>query len=142
MTTITSQSVRQTREFAASLAREARPGDVFALQGDLGAGKTEFVRGFVFARAPEAAVRSPSFSIVNTYEAADFPIFHFDFYRLGSYDELTEIGFEDYLAASGVCIVEWADLLPDALPAATKWIHFVDEGGEVRRIEMRDLLVF
>lgn len=129
-------SVQETRDCGASLARKASPGDVFALQGDLGTGKTEFVRGFMAELLPDAPVRSPSFAIVNTYETPRFPVYHFDFYRLGGYDELIEIGFDEYLSGEGVCIVEWADLFPDALPKTTRWISFEDRGGDLREITL------
>ena len=129
-------SVVETRALGGRLAVSACPGDCFALEGELGAGKTEFVRGFVAALSPGAAVRSPSFSILNMYETSAFPVYHFDFYRLSDATELGEIGFEEYAAGDGVCLIEWGTLFPDVLPPRTKIIRFADLGGDKREIEI------
>ena len=132
---VLSRSVAETRAEAARLARAAQPGDVYALVGPLGAGKTEFVRGFVDALAPEAPVRSPSFTLLNVYETPGFPVYHFDFYRVRAASELTEVGLAEYLDGAGVCLVEWADLFPAELPRqATLTVRFEDLGQGVRRI--------
>ncbi|MFP4165103.1 MAG: tRNA (adenosine(37)-N6)-threonylcarbamoyltransferase complex ATPase subunit type 1 TsaE [Chitinispirillaceae bacterium] len=128
-------SVDETRALGARLAREARPGDVYALEGDLGTGKTEFVRGFVGELIPGAAVRSPTFSIVNTYSSPRFAVYHFDFYRLGDPAELDDIGFDEYTAGDGVCLIEWAAMFEDYLPETTKVIRFRDQGELERSIE-------
>ncbi|MFP4014186.1 MAG: tRNA (adenosine(37)-N6)-threonylcarbamoyltransferase complex ATPase subunit type 1 TsaE [Chitinispirillaceae bacterium] len=128
-------SAQETRELGARLARRAQPGDVYALEGDLGTGKTEFVRGFVEELIPGAAVRSPTFSIVNTYSSDRFPVFHFDFYRLCDSEELDTIGFDEYTGGDGVCLIEWADMFRDALPENTKVICFGDEGESERVVE-------
>jgi tRNA threonylcarbamoyladenosine biosynthesis protein TsaE len=136
--TITSKSVEETRAAGASLAAITQGGEVYALEGELGSGKTEFVRGFVFTLADTAVVRSPTFSIVNIYQTGSFPIYHFDFYRLTNPSELDEIGFQEYAAGDGVCLIEWGTMFPKALPASTKIIRFTDEGGSIRKIEMPD----
>jgi tRNA threonylcarbamoyladenosine biosynthesis protein TsaE len=89
---------------------------VYALVGPLGAGKTEFVRGFVGQLSPDVLVHSPSFTLLNIYQTPAFPVFHFDFYRLGAAAELTEVGLAEYLGGEGVCLVEWADMFADELP--------------------------
>lgn len=134
---VESDSLEQTRALGARMAAEVTPGTVFALEGDLGCGKTEFVRGFVHHLAPDAAVRSPSFNLVNSYPCALMPLYHFDFYRLGDASELIEIGFEDYLRANGVCLIEWADMFIQELPALqTIRLVFTDCGPTKRRIEI------
>jgi tRNA threonylcarbamoyladenosine biosynthesis protein TsaE len=133
---IHTHSVKETRELGASLGRKARPGDVYALEGDLGTGKTEFVRGFTDALGGKAAVRSPSFSIVNVYSTSVMPVYHFDFYRLHNQSELSEIGYYEYLTGDGVCLIEWGTMFPDVLPECTRMIRFFDEGEQDRRIEM------
>jgi tRNA threonylcarbamoyladenosine biosynthesis protein TsaE len=133
---IVSHSVEQTRAVGAMTAQAAHRGEVYALVGDLGAGKTEFVRGFVAALTSDAAVRSPSFSILNVYPTPGFAVFHFDFYRLADPTELVEIGFPDYLRQDGVCLIEWADRFPDALPGESRFVRFTDEGPRERRIEI------
>jgi tRNA threonylcarbamoyladenosine biosynthesis protein TsaE len=131
---IISNSVEETRNVGAKVARTAGPGDVFALVGELGSGKTEFARGFVEALAGHAAVRSPTFSIVNIHGSPDFPIYHFDFYRLKKKEELVEIGFYEYAASDGVTLIEWADLFPEVLPPEAKRIRFIDKGNNERHI--------
>jgi tRNA threonylcarbamoyladenosine biosynthesis protein TsaE len=133
---IATASVNDTRAFGARVAAQARPGDIYALEGDLGTGKTEFVRGFVGSLDPEIIVRSPSFSIVNTYRAPCYPVYHFDFYRLNEAGELHEIGFDEYVsAADGVCLVEWGTMFPSVLPPHTRTIRFSDKGTIGREIE-------
>ncbi|HUI92309.1 MAG TPA: tRNA (adenosine(37)-N6)-threonylcarbamoyltransferase complex ATPase subunit type 1 TsaE [Chitinivibrionales bacterium] len=130
---IISHSVEETRKAGARVARTAGAGDVFALTGELGTGKTEFVRGFVEALCGPAAVRSPTFSIVNIHDAPDFPVYHFDFYRLKKKDELQEIGFYEYVTG-GVTIIEWADMFPEVLPENARQIKFMDNGQNERVI--------
>jgi tRNA threonylcarbamoyladenosine biosynthesis protein TsaE len=129
-----STSAADTRAAGARSAQQVRPGDVLALCGELGGGKTEFVRGFVAHLAPDAAVQSPGFSIVNTYATPAFPVYHFDFYRLKSPHETTEIGFDEYLHGDGVCCIEWADLFSELLPSHAWWIYFKDTGDNRREI--------
>ena len=87
-----------------------------ALYGDLGVGKTAFVRGFTTAIAPEARVKSPTFSLVNEYRGARRSVFHFDLYRIEDEEELYSIGFYDYLDRNGICLTEWSEHIPYALP--------------------------
>ena len=97
------------------LADNALPHFV-ALYGDLGVGKTAFVRGFTAALSPRARVKSPTFSLVNEYRGDPLSVFHFDMYRITDEDELFSIGFYDYLDRRGVCLVEWSENIPFALP--------------------------
>jgi tRNA threonylcarbamoyladenosine biosynthesis protein TsaE len=133
---ILSHSVEDTRKAGANVAAGASSGDVFALTGDLGCGKTEFVRGFVEALCGPSPVRSPTFSIVNIYEAPDFTLYHFDFYRLKKMEELVEIGFYEYVSGDGVTLVEWADMFPEVMPKGARRVGFVDKGGNEREIEV------
>ena len=110
-----SNSVEETEALGAELAGRLEPGDVVAFTGDLGAGKTAFVRGLARGLGIPDRVTSPTFTIVNEYEGGRLPLFHFDMYRLGSSDELFDIGWEDYLARGGVCAVEWSENVDDAL---------------------------
>ena len=96
------------------LGRRLRPGTVVAYRGGLGMGKTAFTRGLARGLGCAGRVTSPTFTIVNEYDGAT-PLFHFDMYRLGSSDELFDIGWEDYLARGGVCAVEWSENVDDAL---------------------------
>jgi tRNA threonylcarbamoyladenosine biosynthesis protein TsaE len=131
-----SHSVQETRSFGAQVAATAKSGDVFALEGELGSGKTEFVRGFVEALCGPSDVRSPTFSIINIHEAPQFPIHHFDFYRIRKKEELVEIGYYDCVRSEGVSLIEWADMFPDVLPEETRYIRFFDKGNNEREIVM------
>ena len=108
-------SPAETEALGESLAGQLEPGTVIAFTGDLGAGKTAFVRGLARGLGVRERVTSPTFTIVNEYEGGRLPLFHFDMYRLGSADELFDIGWEDYLARGGICAVEWSENVSDAL---------------------------
>lgn len=110
-----SASEQETEAIGRELAQQLAPGAVVAFTGDLGAGKTAFVRGMAQGLGISQRVTSPTFTIVNEYEGGRLPLFHFDMYRLGSADELFDIGWEDYLARGGVCAVEWSENVADAL---------------------------
>jgi tRNA threonylcarbamoyladenosine biosynthesis protein TsaE len=130
-----SSSVEQTRFLGARLALASSPGDIYSIDGDLGSGKTELVRGFVNALTPDNDVRSPTFSIVNTYQTQNFPIYHFDFYRIEDKREFQSIGLDEYLNGDGVCLIEWGSMFPDVLPEYTKYIRLMDDGESQRIIE-------
>jgi tRNA threonylcarbamoyladenosine biosynthesis protein TsaE len=130
---VISNSVGQTRLYGAQCATASAPGDIIALIGSLGSGKTEFVRGFTTALSPRAPVRSPSFALAYTYETPRFLVCHFDFYRLKNSGELREIGFSDYVRDDTVCLIEWADMFPEALPPKILKIYFTDDAQEPDR---------
>lgn len=113
-----SHSTQETEDFGAQLACQLLPGDVLAFTGSLGMGKTAFTRGLARGLGCRGRVTSPTFTIVNEYEGKT-PLFHFDMYRLGSSEELFDIGWDDYLARGGVCAVEWSERVEDALPEGT-----------------------
>ena len=121
---IQTHSPEETEAVGRKLAAQLRPGDVLAYYGDLGAGKTAFTRGLASGLGVTETVTSPSYTIVNEYLSGRLPLFHFDMYRLGSADELFDIGWEDYLARGGVCAVEWSENVEDALRDA---IHITIE---------------
>lgn len=110
-----SNSEEETEALGVRLADELKAGAVIAFTGDLGAGKTAFTRGLARGLGVKSRVTSPTFTIVNEYEGGRLPLFHFDMYRLGSSDELFDIGWEDYLNRGGVCAVEWSENVSDAL---------------------------
>ena len=105
----------ETEALGCRLGRALTPGTVIAFTGDLGAGKTAFTRGLARGLDIPDRVTSPTFTIVNEYEGGRLPLFHFDMYRLGSSDELFDIGWEDYLARGGVCAVEWSENVEEAM---------------------------
>ena len=110
----------ETEALGASLAKamlnDSTLPPFVALYGDLGTGKTAFVRGFVSVLSPRAAVRSPTFALVNEYPAKPRPVFHFDMYRITGEDDLWSTGFYDYADRGGICLVEWSENIPFALP--------------------------
>ena len=108
----------ETEALGQRLAEHLLPGTVIAYYGDLGAGKTAFTRGLARGLGIAEAVTSPTYTIVNEYLSGRMPLFHFDMYRLGSADELFDIGWEDYLTRGGVCAVEWSENVEDALEDA------------------------
>ena len=120
---ITTHSADETQALGQRLAKRLLPGDVIAYFGDLGAGKTALTRGIAQGLGVTDLVTSPTYTIVNEY-LTGIPLFHFDMYRLGSSDELFDIGWEDYLARGGVCAVEWSENVEDALRDA---IHITIE---------------
>lgn len=113
-----SHSTQETEQFGEEVAKSLRGGDVLAFTGSLGMGKTAFTRGLARGLGCCGRVTSPTFTIVNEYDGKT-PLFHFDMYRLGSSDELFDIGWDDYLARGGVCAVEWSERVSDALPDDT-----------------------
>ena len=110
-----SNSVEETEKIGAEFACKLSGGSVVAFTGDLGAGKTAFVRGMARGLGIEDRVTSPTFTIVNEYDGGEKPLFHFDLYRLFDADELFDIGWEDYLARGGICAVEWSERAADAM---------------------------
>ncbi|MDO4516093.1 MAG: tRNA (adenosine(37)-N6)-threonylcarbamoyltransferase complex ATPase subunit type 1 TsaE [Bacillota bacterium] len=117
-----SASVEETEALGEALVRKLTPGSVVAFTGDLGAGKTAFVRGMARGLGITQRVTSPTFTIVNEYEGGTLPLFHFDMYRLGSSEELFDIGWEDFLSRGGICAVEWSENIQDALEPDTIYI--------------------
>ena len=109
-----SASEQDTEALGRALVQRLQPGAVVAFTGDLGAGKTAFVRGMAQGLGIPQRVTSPTFTIVNEYDGAT-PLFHFDLYRLDGEDDLFDIGWDDYLARGGVCAVEWSEIVADAL---------------------------
>ena len=128
-----SHSTQETEAIGEELAQKLRGGDVLAFTGSLGMGKTAFTRGLARGLGCRGRVTSPTFTIVNEYEGRT-PLFHFDMYRLGSSDELFDIGWEDYLSRGGVCAVEWSENIADALPADAIQVRIERVDDMTRRI--------
>ena len=111
-------SPEETEAIGQLLASRLQPGTVIAFEGDLGAGQTAFTRGLARGLGAKDRVTSPTYTIVNEYLGGKMPLFHFDMYRLGSSDELFDIGWEDYLERGGICAVEWSENVRDAMEGA------------------------
>ena len=128
-------SPAETEGVGAALAARLTPGAVIAYRGDLGAGKTAFTRGLAKGLGVKENVTSPTFTIVNEYLSGKMPLFHFDMYRLGSEDELFDIGWEDYLERGGVCAVEWSENVWGAMEDAIV-VTISRLGEDTRKIEI------
>ena len=134
-------SPEETEKIGAALAQKLNAGTVIAYRGDLGAGKTAFTRGLARGLGYKESVTSPTYTIVNEYLGGRLPLFHFDMYRLGSADDLWDIGWEDYLERSGVCAVEWSENVKDAMEGAISIsIAKLDENTRRITIEGGDTL--
>lgn len=132
----------QTEAIGVNLGKNAKPGTVFALDGDLGAGKTVMTRGIARGMGLNADdVCSPTFTIVNEYDEnedgsrAQVPLFHFDTYRLGGSDDFIDAGLDEYFVRGGVCVIEWSSVIDDLLPADTVRIK-ITGSGDTRKIEV------
>ena len=129
-------SPEETENLGARLAEKLLPGTVIAFRGNLGAGKTAFTRGLARGLGCREQVTSPTYTIVNEYLGGRLPLFHFDMYRLGSSEDLWDIGWEDYLERNGICAVEWSENVADAMEGAvTVSISKLDENSRRITIE-------
>lgn len=109
-------SPEETLELGRRLGQQAKPGEVYTLIGDLGVGKTVLTQGIAEGLEIEEPICSPTFTIVQVYEEGRMPFYHFDVYRIGDVEEMEEIGYEDYFYGDGLCMIEWANLIPEILP--------------------------
>lgn len=133
---VISASEEQTKLLGEAFAKHLSTGDVVALYGTLGAGKTHFTKGICsFFGIPEAVVNSPTFTIVNEYDSKAGPIYHFDAYRIEQINEFFEMGYEDYFFGDGLCIVEWPDRVEALLPEETIRLRFTHLGEDKREIK-------
>lgn len=135
---ITLNNETETRRFGLDLGREVKPGDVLALTGDLGVGKTTLTKAIAEGLGITDMITSPTFTIVKEYRSGRLPLYHFDVYRIGDPDEMYELGYEEYFYGDGVCVVEWADIIEDFLPENAIRIHISysdDEKAREVRIE-------
>ena len=124
-------SPEETERIGAALGRVLPAGTIIAYRGDLGAGKTAFTRGLARGLGYAEPVTSPTYTIVNEYLGGRLPLFHFDMYRLGSSDDLWDIGWEDYLDRNGICAVEWSENVDDAMERAI--CVTIEKTGEASR---------
>ena len=132
----TSASVAETEAAGMRAARKIKAGDVLALVGDLGSGKTQFVKGLVRGLDCTQVVTSPTFTLLHEYRGGRHPIYHFDFYRLESLAALRAIGFDEIVFGNGVSVIEWADRFAEAIPSHARWIKFVILSHDQRQIDL------
>ena len=124
------------------LGREAKPGQIYTLNGDLGTGKTVFTQGFASGLGITEPVNSPTFTILQLYEEGRMPFYHFDVYRIGDVEEMDEIGYEDCFYGEGVCLIEWAELIEEILPEKVIVVTIekdLEQGFDYRKITLEGL---
>jgi tRNA threonylcarbamoyladenosine biosynthesis protein TsaE len=141
MQKVVTLSENDTIELGERTAKLLKPGDVIALEGELGTGKTVFVKGVARGLKIYEHITSPTFNIVHSYEGGSVTLHHFDVYRVNDEDELFEIGFYEYLYKGDICIIEWADLIKNMLPENTIWIKLerIENNPDQRIITIRGL---
>ena len=138
---IESFSPEETLELGRRMGREAQPGDVYTLIGDLGVGKTVFTQGIAEGLEIDDSICSPTFTIVQVYEEGRMPFYHFDVYRIGDIEEMDEIGYEDYFYGEGLCMIEWANLIEEIIPIHHKEITIekdLEKGFDYRKITIKE----
>lgn len=132
---------KDTAKIGETLAREAKPGEIYLLEGDLGVGKTVFAKGFALGLGITEPITSPTFTIIQEYEQGRLPFYHFDVYRIADEEEMFELGYENYFFGQGVCLIEWASLIQGLLPAECRTIRIekdLERGFDYRRVELVD----
>ena len=137
---VESLTAQDTFNLGKELAAKSVPGQIYCLDGDLGVGKTVFTQGFALGLGIEEPVNSPTFTIVQEYTNGRIPFYHFDVYRIGDVSEMDEIGYEDYFYGNGLCIIEWAELIEELIPADAKSITIeknLEKGFDYRKITIR-----
>ena len=132
---------KETYQCGFEIGQNARAGEVYALIGDLGVGKTVFTQGVAAGLGITEPVNSPTFTILQVYDEGRLPFYHFDVYRIGDPEEMDEIGYEDCFYGEGVSFVEWADLIRDIMPDETRWVTIekdLEKGFDYRRITLEE----
>ena len=139
---IETRSTEETFALGEKLGREAKPGQIYTLNGDLGTGKTVFTQGFASGLGITEPVNSPTFTILQVYEEGRMPFYHFDVYRIGDVEEMDEIGYEDCFYGEGVCLIEWAELIEEILPEKVIVVTIekdLEQGFDYRKITLEGL---
>ena len=135
-------SEKETFELGKNLGEQAKAGQIFCLNGDLGVGKTVFTQGFAKGLGIEENVNSPTFTIIQVYEEGRIPLYHFDVYRIGDPEEMYEIGYEEYFFGEGVCLIEWSKLIDELIPEEAINIEIdknLEKGLDYRKITLEGL---
>lgn len=141
--TIESFKMEDTFRLGEQLGEKALPGQVVCILGDLGTGKTVFTQGFARGIGITEAVNSPTFTIIQEYEEGRIPLYHFDVYRIEDIEEMYEIGYEDYFYGTGVCLIEWSNLIEELLPEVRTTITIeknLEKGYDYRKITIEESL--
>jgi tRNA threonylcarbamoyladenosine biosynthesis protein TsaE len=135
--TFISNSAAETEDFGRRFAKDVSAGSVLALTGELGTGKTQFVKGLVAGLGSDAGVTSPTFTIIHEYSGGRLPVYHFDFFRLQDRQSIAQLGLDDYFFGDGVSVIEWADRFPELIPTQARWIAFETMSENARTIEVK-----
>ena len=139
---IETKNPEETFALGQEIGRNAKPGQVYTLTGDLGVGKTVFTQGVAAGLGITEPVNSHTFTIVQVYEEGRLPFYHFDVYRIGDIEEMEEIGYDDYFFGGGICLIEWAELIEEILPEDRISITIekdLSKGFDYRRITIAGL---
>ena len=134
-------SAEETEKLGEQIGREAKPGEVYTLIGDLGVGKTVFTQGFAEGLGIQEPVNSPTFTIVQQYDSGRMPLYHFDVYRIGDISEMDEVGYEDCFYGEGVTLIEWSNMIGEILPEHVKTVTIeknLEKGFDYRKITVEE----
>ena len=137
MATFISNKPAETEAIGRLFAKDVGLGSVLALQGALGTGKTQFVKGLVSGMGSSAPVASPTFTIVHEYPGGRLPVYHFDFFRIEDRQSAMRLGLDDYFFGDGVSVVEWADRFPEFIPEQARWLNFEIRSETTRAIKTK-----
>lgn len=135
-------SAEETYALGETLGRQARPGEIYTLAGDLGVGKTVLAKGIARGLEIDEPIVSPTFTIVQEYKEGRMPLYHFDVYRIGTIEEMEEIGYEDYFYGNGLTMIEWGNLIEEILPGNRKEIRIekdLNKGFDYRKITIKEV---
>jgi tRNA threonylcarbamoyladenosine biosynthesis protein TsaE len=142
MKIIDSYSAKETYQIGEEIGRNAKPGSVYTLIGDLGVGKTVFTQGVANGLEITEPISSPTFTILQVYEEGRMPFYHFDVYRIGDVEEMEEIGYEDCFYGEGICFIEWANLIEEILPKKYTQVTIekdLEKGFDYRKITIEEI---
>ena len=134
MATFISNSAEETESFGREFAQKVKAGDVLALSGELGSGKTQFVKGLTAGLGAATPATSPTFTLIHEYPGGRLPIYHFDFFRIEDRQSVERLGLDDYFFGDGVSVIEWADRFPDLIPEHVRQISFETKSETQRAI--------
>lgn len=140
--TVETYSADETFALGEKIGRQAKPGQIYTLVGDLGVGKTVFTQGVAAGLGIREPINSPTFTILQVYEEGRLPFYHFDVYRIGDIEEMEEIGCDDYFFGSGICLIEWANLIAEILPPHAADITIekdLEKGFDYRKITLEGI---
>ena len=135
-------SAKETHELGKRIGSNAKKGQIYTLEGDLGVGKTVFTQGVADGLGIKEPISSPTFTIIQEYQEGRLPFYHFDVYRIGDVEEMEEIGYDDYFFGDGICLIEWANLIEEILPENVITLKIekdLEKGFDYRKITIEGM---